>query len=519
MGKSIGYGEAAAVRLAEGTPLRDALDMADPTAWTALDAGVRQVSWDAQARVWMPAWEETEGGRVLAGALRSGRALTEEQLAIALCHREGRVRAAALWRAAAYPGLLPLVVVRCADWASPVREQARRRLVQLLDAEAAVRLMPVILRVGRRDRGDFAPELAAGLLRGAPRETLAPLYTAPDRATRRYAYRLAVEEGFLSPAALARAAARDPDTVVQSLCADAALAAMAAGEGNTTAAPADVADVRGEGGGAGPDAGLRADQRAHGSAVPDPAYDDVLEPLLAARGPRARAAGVTALRRAGLPERGVGFLGDRAGVVRACARYVVRQGGMDPLPWYRERCARPDGLPPGAVIGLAECGERADAESLWPLLAHPEPGVRARAVAGLRLLDAVDVRRVRPLLDDPAPGVVREVTAALLPSAGSFDADRLMERLAVAEPRQVRVAAFRLLHAHSGLGRLRASVALVDDPDDRLRHWARQSVQRWHPTADVPPGTVEVGELLGRARHLFSEYVLKRRLWEAGLRA
>jgi hypothetical protein len=206
-------------------------------------------------------------------------------------------------------------------------------------------------------------------------------------------------------------------------------------------------------------------------------------------------------------------------VVRACARYVVRQAGADPLPWYRERCARPDGLSPGAVIGLAECGERTDAESLWPLLGHPEPGVRARAVAGLRLLDAVDVRRVRPLLDDPAPGVVREAVTALLPSAGSFDAGLLMERLTGREPRRVRVAAFRLLHAHSGLSRLRASVALVDDPDDRLRHWARQSVQRWHPTADVPPGTVEVGELLGRVRHLFSEYVLKRRLWEAGIRA
>jgi hypothetical protein len=171
------------------------------------------------------------------------------------------------------------------------------------------------------------------------------------------------------------------------------------------------------------------------------------------------------------------------------------------------------------VIGLAECGERVDAELLWPLLDHPAAGVRARVVAGLRVLDVVVVRRLLPLLDDPAPGVVREATAALLPSAGSLDADRLMERLAVEQPRHVRVAAFRLLHAHDGLVRLRASVALLDDPDDKLRQWARQSVQRWHPTADVPRGTVEVGELLDRGRHLFSEYVLKRRKWEAGLKA
>lgn len=477
---NIGYGAAAAERLAQGTPLREALDTGDPAAWIALDAGVRAISWDPNLVVWLPAWEKTEGGPAVKDALLHGRPLTEAQLALALCHREGKVRAAALWRAVDLPGLLPLLVVRCSDWAAPVREVARRRLTETLDAEGAVRVMPVILRVGRRDRGDFVTVLATELLRAAPPGTLAPLYADPHRGVRRYAYRLAVDEGFLSPAELARAAARDSDPVVQSLCADSALAAVSDKDG---------------------------------------AYDDVLEPLLAARGPQARAAGVTALRRAGRTERAVAFLGDRSGVVRACARYVVRQGGGDPLPWYRERCARPEGLSPGVVIGLAECGERVDAELLWPLLDHPSPGVRARAVAGLRLLDVVDVRRLLPLLDDPAPGVVREVTAALLPSVGSLDTDRLTERLAQERPRHVRVAAFRLLHARDGLVRLRAAAALLDDPDDKLRRWGGQSVQRWHPTPDVRPGTVEVGDLLDRGRHLFSEYVLKRRKWEAGLKA
>ncbi|MGW0583721.1 HEAT repeat domain-containing protein, partial [Streptomyces sp. NPDC002920] len=316
--------------------------------------------------------------------------------------------------------------------------------------------------------------------RAAPPETLAPLYTDPGRAVRRYAYRLAVDEGFLSPAELARAAARDSDAVVRSLCADAALAA-----------------VSDDGG----------------------AYDDVLEPLLAARGPRARAAGVTALRRAGRPERAVGFLGDRSGLVRACARYVVRQYGGDPLTWYRERCAEPEGPAPGAVIGLAESGGREDAELLRPLLGHPSAGVRARAVAGLRILDVTDVRRLRPLLDDPAPGVVREVTAALLPSAERLDEAELTARLADRWPRHVRVAAFRLLDAQGGLARLRAAVGSLDDPDVRIRHWAQQSVQGWHAPADLPrEAAAEVGELLDRARHLFSEYVLTRRKWEAGLR-
>ncbi|MES5825021.1 hypothetical protein [Streptomyces sp. RG80] len=479
MGATVGDGAVAAERLADGVSLREAFDTGDPAAWTALDAGARAISWDLDVIVSLPAWENTVGGRALIDTLRGGGPLGEEQVALALCHRDGRIRQAALGRAVEFPGLLPLLVVRCSDWVAPVREIARRRLAETLDAEAAVRVTPLVVAIGRRDRSDFVTGLVTGLLRAAPPETLAPLYTDPRRRVRRFAYRLAVEERFLSPAELARAAARDTDTVVQSLCADSALA-----------------------------------------AVPDGADDDVLEPLLAARGPLARAAGVTALRRAGRPERGARFLGDRSGIVRACARYVVRQGGIDPLPWYRERCADGrDDLSPGVVIGLAECGERPDAELLWPLLDHPAAGVRSRAVAGLRVLDRVDVRRLRALLDDPAPGVVRETTAALLPYADQLSAEALMTRLAVERPRAVRVAAFRLLQAHDGLVALRAAVALVDDPDDRLRGRARRSAQRWSPTADVPRGTAEVGELLYRARDLFSEDGLKWRLWEAGVKA
>ncbi|MFE1836850.1 hypothetical protein [Streptomyces sviceus] len=486
MGGDSGNGAAAAVRLAEGAALREAVDTADPAAWTALDAGVREI---ASGPDWLPAWERTETGRALAEALTGGadaRPLTAGWLALGLCHRQGRIRAAALERSAARPELLPLMVVRCSDWALPVREEARRLLAEVLDAESAVRLMPLILCIGRRDRGDFVTDLATRLLRAAPRETLAPLYTDADRTARRYAYRLAVEEGYLSPAELARAAARDTDTVIQSRCADAALAGLA--------------------------------QRG-ASGETGVAYDDVLEPLLGARGAQARAAGVTALRRAGRSGRAAEFLGDRAGVVRACARYVLRQGGGDPLAWYRERCgAGGPALPAGAVSGLAECGERADAELLWALTSHAVAAVRARAVAGLRALDVTDVPRMRELLDDPAPGVVREAALALLPSARMLDERWLMRRLAAQRPRQERVAAFRLLNAHEGLVRLRAAVALLDDPDDRLRYWARQSVGRWRPTSDVPRGSAEVGELLDRAR-LLDPYTVHLLKWEAGIKA
>ncbi|WP_405839276.1 hypothetical protein [Streptomyces sp. NBC_01518] len=431
------------------------IDVGEPLAWLRLDEALRRESYAPSG-------------------------LVASRLAIELCHRDGRIREAALEQVAGDPGLLPLLVVRCGDWVGQVRERARELLAEALDMDTAVALAPLILLFGRRGRGAFAVDLLDEVLRRASREQLAPLLTRTDRAVRRHAHRLAVEEGLLSPAELARAAARDPDTVVQILCADAALAAV----------------------------------------VKTGDYDGVLAPLLGARSPRARATGVTALRAAGLPERAEGFLADRSGVVRACARYVVRQSGGDPSALYRAWCREAEPVP-GAVIGLAECGERGDAALLWPLVSHPAAAVRARALGGLRTLDVVDVPRMLPLLDDPAPGVVREATLALLPSAGLVPDGPLMERLVggwpKGWPRHVRVGAFRLLDARGGIVRLRAAVTVLDDPDERLRAWGAQVVQRWHPEAGMTPGDAEVGELLGRARHLFSEYVLTRRLWEAGL--
>ncbi|MFF1326687.1 hypothetical protein ACFVZZ_45785 [Streptomyces chartreusis] len=535
--------ESTVERLASGVPLRDVLDVGEPGSWTDLDVEVR-----ASARYrpdLLPglAWVEGRSGPTVSSLIAAavGRLRREQgaefavesvgpSLALALCHPDGRVRAAALTRAREYPDLLPLIVVRAADWAEPVREPARELLCDALDVDAAVALAPLILLVGRRDRGDFGVRLLGEVLRRAPGERLGPLYGSADRTVRRFAHRLAVAEGFLSPAELAFAAARDGDAVIQDLCAEAALETVSGDVG-----------------------------------------DDVLRPLLTARNPRARSCGVTALRRAGRAAEAERFLTDRSAVVRACARYVVRQLGTDPLPLYRAWCSElgpeADGnretgqawepeagqgwepkpetgqarepkpetgqalepeagqgpkpgsrVPaPGAVIGLAECGERADAVLLWPLLSHPVPAVRARAVAGLRLLDVVDAGRLRPLLADPAPGVVREAGLALLPSAQELPSDWLMERLGERWPRYVRVAAFRLLSAGAGIVPLRAAVELLEDPDPKLRGWAEQAVQRWHPPAGLPSGEAEVEALLDRCTHLFSSYVLRRRKWEAGV--
>ncbi|MDT0390934.1 hypothetical protein [Streptomyces dubilierae] len=464
-------GARAATRLAGGASLRSTLDVADPADWLALDSGAREAAWRRPQS--LPGWKHS------VPLPAEPAQLCESRLALALCHRDGRIRQEAVRQSVRHPGLLPLVVIRCADWVRPVREDARQVLREVLNVDSALGLAPLILRLGRRDRGAFGVDLLGRILRQASREQLAVLFVHPDRVVRRFAYRPAVEGGLLRPVELARTAARDQDAVVQDLCAAAAVAAL---------------------------------------ADPD-AHEHVLSPLLSARNPRVRSAGVTALRRAGRSEQAEPFLSDRSALVRACARYVVRQQGGDPAAWYRQRCTAPDDpeVPPGAVIGLAECGNRADAGLLRPLLAHPAAGVRARAVAGVRTLDCADVEQLRPLLDDPAAGVVREVVVALLPSAGDLPADWLSERTGSERPRHVRVGAFRLLDARGGIVALRAAVGLLEDPDMKLRTWAAQSVRRWHPSPDERRGDAEVGELLDRSRHLFSDPMLRRRKWEAGV--
>ncbi|MGW0902053.1 hypothetical protein [Streptomyces sp. NPDC002853] len=413
------------LRVVRGASLRDVLDVSEPSAWIAFDVDVR----DMYAR-----WDELEAG--------------ESRTALDLCAGDGRVREAALRRAAAYPVLLPLVVIRCADWAAPVREKARgmvREALPRLGAGELAALAPVLLRVGRRDRGVFGVGLLREILSGAAgRARLVPLLGHEDPGVRRFAHRIAVDEHVLSAAELARTAALDADVVVQNLCADAALAGLSMGMG-----------------------------------MGERAYDLVVSPLLGARSPRVRSAGVTALRRVGRAQEARSYLVDRSALVRACARYVLKQAGVDPLPLYREWCAEPDdlALPPGAAVGLGECGARADAGLLLSLLGHPVSAVRARAVAGLRVLDVAATERLRPLLDDPASAVAREACTALLPSARQLPTEWLMARVGPELPRPTRVAAFRLLCAQGGPGQLRAAETLLEDGDAKLRLRAEQIVR------------------------------------------
>ncbi|MGW2657629.1 HEAT repeat domain-containing protein [Streptomyces sp. NPDC001478] len=401
----------AARSLAGGVPPRTALGASPAGLWPALDHAVRELPLHELGAYAAP------GGRGVRwdplAPLAQGRdahgrsAASESEAVIALCHHDGRIREAALERVADFPFLLPLLIVRCADWAPPVRDRARALLARV-PAPPLVAQAELILLLDRREQGGFAAELLDRTLREAPAATVLGLLGSEDRATRRFAHRVALDRALLPPGRLARLAARSGDAALQVRCAEAAIASMREEE-----------------------------------------YDDVLGVLLAARSSRVRATGVTALRRAGRFDAARARLGDRARTVRECARYVVRRGGEDPLPLYRALCS--DGIiEPGAAAGLGECGDPADADTLRRLVRHPLPAVRAQAVAGLRALDAASPEELIPLLDDPSPAVVRAATNALLPRAAGIPRSWLEERTAPDRPRATRVAALRLLSRGAG---------------------------------------------------------------------
>ncbi|NEC04712.1 hypothetical protein G3I26_05515, partial [Streptomyces sp. SID7909] len=157
----------AAQRLAEGRPVREALGGRDSAEdWVALDLAVRYPPWYAADR-WVPSLPDRDA------------APTEPGTALALCHRDGRIRGAALDRVSRYPDLLPLLVVRCTDWAAPVRERARALLAEAPPA-GLVAQAELILLLDRRERGGFAAEQLGRALREGPAEAVHPLLESAD---------------------------------------------------------------------------------------------------------------------------------------------------------------------------------------------------------------------------------------------------------------------------------------------------------------------------------------------------
>lgn len=410
-------------------------------------------------------------------------------VALASTYGDGRVRerAVAAMLAAPLVELMPFLVLRTSDWARPVRDRARAGLALLL-ADDPEMYLPAMLSattaIEQRWRGTFAVAQATAALSTVSPGMRRTLATLPNPASRRFVRDLGLSWGWWSTDELIKMAESDPDVRIRIRAAEAACR----------------------------DAVWRRRQA-------------VLHRLAGCRSPEVRAVALTGLVRSGSDAEVVAHLDDPAPLARALAREAARRTGVDAFARYR------DGVPtaptPPVIAGFAEIASKNDAPLLDSLLSHPQAGVRAAAVRGLRQLDAVEAGRMVPLLRDPSAAVVREAVAALRPIGRAVPTELLWDLLADIRP-ELRRAGYRLLATGPLPTRLRAGLGAAADPDQRLAMHAQADVtglardataSAWHsgPTLDLAITAAEytvLTDLLRRAAPVLApDTVTRLRTW------
>ncbi|MEU7608141.1 hypothetical protein [Micromonospora sp. NPDC049204] len=361
-------------------------------------------------------------------------------MVLASMHRDGRIRepAVAAMVSRPCPEVMPFLVLRTADWVRPVRDRARAGLAVLLADDPGVFLpavLPMALRLDARLRAGFAVTQAQAAVLAVTEQVWRGVLGEGGRRERRFVFELVLTQGRL----------RVPDLV--------------------TFAESD------------PDVRLRA--RAAEAACREAVWTrrlDVLQRLARSVRAEVRVVALTGLIRAGKDADVVGHLDDDAPLVRAVARDAARRLGVDVRARYRTgvEVGEPGS---GAIAGLAETGSAADAPLLQRLLGHERARVRAQAVRGLRLLDAVVPGELAALVRDPSPAVVREVTAALRPVAGALPPDLPWELLRDGRA-ELRRAGYRLLRGRGVDVELRAALLLAVDAHPRLAERGRADATR-----------------------------------------
>ncbi|WP_328486455.1 hypothetical protein [Streptomyces zaomyceticus] len=515
-------------RLLHGKGIAAAAGAGRAEDWARLDQGVATYTWrpgprwsrgrvrvgfhwfdDRELADWTtaPHWHETGPDGGPGGVAAWSLPPTESEIALALCHADPRLRAAALRLAELPAAALPLVLLRCADTDGTVRELARALLRGALAgtgaaADEAVRaLVPLALLLDLRRHGRWAREAVlarTGRDGEAVEEAVAELLTSRRYEIRRAGVRAAVSAGLLDAAGAYATAERDTDVGVAGEAVRAAVRlSRRALDADGTAREHLLARFHAfmrlrrdpalgrtalatalEEGLLGPEdlvrlAVFHPERIARRTALaalldthdPSPFLDE----LATARDAVVRIAAVERLRSAGRDDDLVRHLTDSHAPVRALARQELRAAGVDPYPLYRALCADPATVTPAAVSGLAGRRDPEDLPLFRELTRHARGPVRARALGVLRMLGALPGDGPVAFADDPDRTVRKTVLRAVRhrPEA--------LRVLLTAAHGDVRAAALDLLRSRHGLD-WRETVPFLEDPAPSVTRVARAAV-------------------------------------------
>ena len=449
--------------------------------WLRLDESARRTYWGESAldRVgdWRPAltaadgtsadgttaeWVTTDGTTAewVTAEWVTAEWVTAVRIAASMC-RDGRVREAATVALAGMPGPLAAaaLALRTADWVPAVSAVAMAGVsaragdaaggvsARAGDAAGGVSgrpgdaaaIVPVMLALRQRRRGQPAADVCLAGLAEGPAATLTALSAAGERATRRWAREALAGRGLLAAEALTARALRDRDPVIALWCAR--QLAASSGELPAGAGPRLLRSAR---------AGVRAFAVAHTA-------DDQLTR--------------DALR---------GLLTDRSGAVWSAARWKWTRQFGDAGPVYLEVLAAGD--PPQPVAAALRELDEGNDDSLpaaaVPFLAHRSPAVRRAAVRAVGRHGSADdiTGQLTPLLQDPSDKVV---TAVLRYLRGYRLPPGVLAALDAAGTPRARRTALAIRQRLGPWARVHADLVAVNGPDPALAQAARTDLLAW----------------------------------------
>jgi len=389
----------------------------DPTVWRRLDAAARELYRYPSIYA-----RKDELRRLLSADCSTLLGV------VASFHRSGyvRERAVEILETRPEPAASKALTLRCADWVDVVRARAQTAVLERVDRESALAVVPLLVATVDQDR-------SRGLLQqyvaGISSDAVTGLARSGDRATRR----LLVERVDLAEDDLMRRATEDDDPVVRCRAAALLLARRPAAAGELV------------------DRGSGLVVALAIAAAPD---DIVMQ-------------------------RADRLLLDRRVAVRGAAQRRLALLRVDVYSRYAELVDAPD-PPPRAVVGLAETGGHRAAVRIAPLAVHVDGRVRRAAILASQwaLSGSELVTLCATALHDESELVVSAATRILRRCAASIPRQVLLD--AIASPsRPTRRAGLRLARRSDAWTRLEADLLFAVDTDADLAGEGRADLAAW----------------------------------------